>query len=279
MYTNSYIDENGFEKLECPICHRGGFNRLKSHLVQKHKGIEIPEETKLMTDLAREQQANRTSNLWKNDEFREKNCKALSEATKRQWQDNYEVMKAITSKSLANYRATEKYHNEKSAMMKELNSSGRINHHGNSKVLKELWSDPDWRANKSQRTSELMKKRAEQGLLNPASRYGYFSYKGHQMRSFWEVEVAMQLDESNIKYQYEEFCVHYSDESGKDRLYRPDFYLPELNLILEIHPAALIDERMKCKEKGCIELGYKFLFITNPKNIIEQICHPTTIES
>lgn len=25
MYTNSYIDENGFEKLECPICHRGVF--------------------------------------------------------------------------------------------------------------------------------------------------------------------------------------------------------------------------------------------------------------
>lgn len=279
MYTNSYIDENGFEKLECPICHRSGFNRLKSHLVQKHKGIEISEEIKLMTDLAREQQASRTSNLWKNDEFREKNCKAVSEGVKKQWQNNYKTLRIATSKTLANYRATEKYHNEKSEFMKKLNNSGVIPRNGNPETLKELWNDPEWRAIKSQKTSELMKKRAEQGLLNPTSRYGYFPYKEHQMRSFWEVEVATQLDENNIKYQYEEFCIHYSDESGKDRLYRPDFYLPELNLMLEIHPAALIDERMKCKEKGCIELGYKFLFITNPKNIIEQICHPTTIES
>lgn len=124
-----------------------------------------------------------------------------------------------------------------------------------------------------------MKKRAEQGLLNPKPRTGFVSYKNYKMRSSWEVEVAMQLDENNIEYQYEEFCICYSDELGNDRRYRPDFYIPKLNLILEIHPAALIDKRMKCKEKGCIELGYKFLFITNPKNIIEQICHPTTIES
>lgn len=152
MYTNSYIDENGFEKLECPICHRGGFNRLKSHLVQKHRGIEIPEEIKLMTDLAKEQQANRTSNQWKNNETRNKMSQRISEGVKKQWQNNYEALRIATSKTLSNYRATEKYHNEKSDLMKDLNSSGRINHHGNPKVFKELWNDPEWRAAKSQRT-------------------------------------------------------------------------------------------------------------------------------
>lgn len=65
----------------------------------------------------------------------------------------------------------------------------------------------------------------------------------------------------SIKYEYE----------NKLKYYHPDFFIEELNLIIEIksdYYYELYLEKNICKKKYCIEQGYDFIFIIN-KDYIE----------
>ena len=55
------------------------------------------------------------------------------------------------------------------------------------------------------------------------------SYNNISMRSTWEVNFAMWLDLSNIKWKYEPKTFDLGDCT-----YTPDFYLPEFNSYIEI---------------------------------------------
>jgi len=58
-----------------------------------------------------------------------------------------------------------------------------------------------------------------------------------------------------------------------DKVYFPDYYLPEYNLIVEIKSDYSLKKELDkniCKQKSCIEQGYNFIFIVN-KNYEEFI--------
>lgn len=52
------------------------------------------------------------------------------------------------------------------------------------------------------------------------------------LESSWEVEIAIWLDENNIKWTRPAH-IPWIDSSGKHRKYFPDFYLPEYNVYLD----------------------------------------------
>lgn len=77
-------------------------------------------------------------------------------------------------------------------------------------------------------------------------------------RSNWELKVAQYLDSRNIKWTYESEIIDLNNGCN----YYPDFYLPDFNLILEVHPKRLINDWMRLKQKASIDAGYNFIFIT-----------------
>jgi hypothetical protein len=58
------------------------------------------------------------------------------------------------------------------------------------------------------------------------------AYKGIHMRSSWEVKLARKLDDLGFKWQYEPTTF----KIGEGLRYTPDFYLPEVQLYLEVKP-------------------------------------------
>jgi len=59
------------------------------------------------------------------------------------------------------------------------------------------------------------------------------------------------------------FSIYYEFENT-NKIYHPDFYLPDLNLIVEIKGSnwhAMLLEKNRAKQKKCIKNGYNFLFI------------------
>jgi hypothetical protein len=59
--------------------------------------------------------------------------------------------------------------------------------------------------------------------------------------------------------------------NGKQRVYYPDFYLPEFNLLIEIKNSYLLkrdSEIIEAKKKACINAGFEYLLI-NDKNYKE----------
>ena len=56
-------------------------------------------------------------------------------------------------------------------------------------------------------------------------------------RSSWELKVAQYFDDKNISWIYENSLIHvtyYFDDIQKEGTYRPDFYLPDRNIFVEI---------------------------------------------
>lgn len=91
-------------------------------------------------------------------------------------------------------------------------------------------------------------------------------YKGIKYQGTYELDFLEFCDSNNIiekvskvdsiKYKY----------NDKIKYYHPDFFIEELNLIVEIksdYYYYLYLEKNLCKEKYCIEQGYNFIFIIN----------------
>lgn len=53
------------------------------------------------------------------------------------------------------------------------------------------------------------------------------------LESSWELEIAKFLDENNIRWIRPKFIRWFDETTNKNRLYYPDFYLPDLNLYLD----------------------------------------------
>lgn len=86
-----------------------------------------------------------------------------------------------------------------------------------------------------------------------------YEYKGIRYRSKWEVSTAILLEQLNIRFEYEK----------KDPVTsrRPDFYFPDLDRYLEIHPdiygAKILPENcvlvktQKHTEISALAIGFK----------------------
>lgn len=154
---------------------------------------------------------------------------------------------------------------------------------GASKKMKEtntkLWRDPEFRKRHAKRSGERLsafnKRRwveDREEMLDHVSRngvktvqrgYGYeysrdVYYKDIKMRSSWETSFAQQLDEKNITWEHEPkvFVI------GHAKRYIPDFYLPHLDLYVEIKPACFVTEKVLEKLKGMEERGHSISLVT-----------------
>lgn len=88
-----------------------------------------------------------------------------------------------------------------------------------------------------QRKSEIMKRVVEQNpdsylKNNVVGRVKNVDYNGVKLKGSWELLVAKWLDSKAIKWEHETKSFKY--EWNGIRTYYPDFYLPELNLFLEV---------------------------------------------
>ncbi len=72
------------------------------------------------------------------------------------------------------------------------------------------------------------------------------------------------LDENDIIYKVEPISYYFNNKAHK---YYPDFFIPKLNLIIEIKSDYILKiqgiEKQKCKENGCLNKGFKYSLILN----------------
>jgi len=61
-----------------------------------------------------------------------------------------------------------------------------------------------------------------------------YPYKGFVFKSSWELGFVKYLDGLGVPWEYEKYRFLYTDTSGKERFYWPDFYLPDIDMFVEI---------------------------------------------
>ena len=69
-----------------------------------------------------------------------------------------------------------------------------------------------------------------------------YEYKGENLQSSYELKVAIDLDNNNIKWEKCHKAFPYIDCNNITRHYIPDFYLPEYNVYLDPKNDYLINE-------------------------------------
>lgn len=89
------------------------------------------------------------------------------------------------------------------------------------------------------------------------------------LRSSYELDYAKILDSYKIPYEVEAKRIEYFDTiKNENRIALPDFYLPELNTLVEIKSSYTLNlQNMKDKFKKYKELKYKSKLILNKKEV------------
>jgi len=105
-----------------------------------------------------------------------------------------------------------------------------------------------------EKAKEISKKKSEASSGKNNSMYGKPSpklsgkgtkgyYKGHYFRSLLELLCMKHLEEDGIDLNdidYENFVIKYVSYDGRQRTYRPDFFIPSRNQLVEVKPFRLI---------------------------------------
>jgi len=68
---------------------------------------------------------------------------------------------------------------------------------------------------------------------NVSGRVKMYEINGTKVKGTWELQVAEFLNKNNIKWTNDIKGIEYFWD-GKERLYFPDFYLPEMNMYIEV---------------------------------------------
>lgn len=69
-----------------------------------------------------------------------------------------------------------------------------------------------------------------------------FDYKGIKLDSQYELDVAKELDENQIKWERPSYFI-WKDNTGNEHRYYPDFYLPEYDVYLDPKNDYLIEHK------------------------------------
>lgn len=114
------------------------------------------------------------------------------------------------------------------------------------------------------------------GKISPQSN-GCFKREWHEtwdgktvyLRSSYESNYAKELDDYKIKYEIETIRINYFDTiKQKNRTAIIDFYLPDLNMLVEIKSNWTLElQNMKDKFKEYKKLGYKTKLIVDGKEL------------
>jgi len=79
------------------------------------------------------------------------------------------------------------------------------------------------------------KRRTKKKLWSKQSEYSCKDGSIVLMDSTWEVKMAMKLDELDIKWRRDpKIKLEYKTRGGRKRNYIPDFYLPDLDIYIEV---------------------------------------------
>lgn len=105
---------------------------------------------------------------------------------------------------------------------------------------------------------------------NVSGRVKMYAFEGQTFKGKWELLVAKCLSSANIEYTNEITPFVYSWENG-EHLYFPDFYLPSMDLYIEVK--GYERERDRCKWKSVKNLivlkSSQIKELENGKSIIE----------
>jgi len=89
--------------------------------------------------------------------------------------------------------------------------------------------------------------------------------------STWEVALAKRLDDLTINWVRNKDALQYKDQSGANRRYYPDFYIPEHNAYIEVKGYAT--EATRHKMTDAIKRNSIKLIILWSLNEIEQFTY------
>lgn len=99
-------------------------------------------------------------------------------------------------------------------------------------------------------------------IVIPSHSWKKIFYNGLILRSGWEKTVAEYLDTTGYQWEYESLRVDYWDsQRNRVAITIPDFYIPKLNIIIEVKGIDLDPKQTEDKISGLNIAGYKtFLF-------------------
>lgn len=90
-------------------------------------------------------------------------------------------------------------------------------------------------------------------------------YNNIYYRSSYELKFLEYCFENNIKVEpadLKSFRIKYKDETGKFRFYYPDFYLPDLDIVVEVKPLSMLDQERTIAKMHEAMMNYNYVLIT-----------------
>lgn len=124
------------------------------------------------------------------------------------------------------------------------------------------------------RAAASLRRRYAEGTLTPAYTKGKrFLYNETLFKYNWEIYLVKWLEEHNIFWEYEEHIFQYESGEGKLRIYYPDFYLPDLDIFVEVKWSKKVDDEILRKISSVINAGWEIYLMTelNWDIILEKI--------
>ena len=283
-------------KIICPIC-QGGYNNLKTHITKKHHlGWNEFQDAfghyESTSEEARNNRSEANRRLWKNISYRESHSQRFSDCMKSKWADEkYRKAKTAEARRTFSQPDFRKAHSE---AVSEANKKRWSDHNFRERFVQSLRDK--WSSDKSyfQKMSQNMtdynnsvwfdpsKVADVRSKTNKTSRgimSDYTKKNGTvvRLRSNLEVRIAKAIEACGYDFEYENIKVDYSVNS-KEHVYYPDFYLPALNILLEVKPKNCISEMAKIKLDSAKLAGYDIHFVSSITQL-KKILGVTTIES
>lgn len=250
----------GIDYIVCPLCDKK-LNQLANHFRFSHKDINYKEfilqnpNIQTISKKSSEKLSRHNKELWKSEERKKQHSDMLRE----NWKDpKYrEKMINIVKDNWKDSEYREMMVKVASETMTETNLKS--------------WQDDNYREWQLDMLSEM---------------YNSYGTKCEHtlpsgdiviLRSLLEKHVANELDKLLIDYTYESLRFDYFI-NGRKHTYIPDFYIKELNLIIEVKPEYLIDNEINNLKKESVEnSGYIFIYATDKFKSFD-IYSATTIE-
>lgn len=99
--------------------------------------------------------------------------------------------------------------------------------------LKQVWTEERREAHRSTMRGVVERHPESYSTHNVCGRVKRIEYNGSVLLGKWELEVAKALDKENIKWTNEMDPFKY-EWDGSVRKYFPDFYLPDMDLYIEV---------------------------------------------
>lgn len=131
-------------------------------------------------------------------------------------------------------------------------------------------------------TEEFLKTTSERmSLHNPGGKTKWFEVAGIKVQGTYEKYFAEILLKNNINWIRPKITFQYKDEQNKTHRYSPDFYLPDLEMYIEIKGYWWGNDKQKMKwvfrDNPQLRKHLKILFgINNIKNYLSKLCGGVT---